>query len=89
MNNDGVEVIVDSYGNKHWYLNGKRHRTDGPAVEQADGYKAWYLNGKPHRTDGPAVEGANGYKVWYLNGEEIDEFIFWFTTLERQAAHEQ
>ena len=38
-----------------WYLNGELHRTDGPAVEYANGNKYWYLNGKFHRTDGPAL----------------------------------
>ncbi len=33
-------------GSKDWYLNDKRHRVDGPAVEYADGSKSWYLNGK-------------------------------------------
>jgi len=48
---------------------GQRHRTDGPAVESANGYREWYVNGKPHRTDGPAVESANGYRAWYVNGK--------------------
>ena len=39
-------VKVDEYGTKSWYLNGKYHREDGPAVESADGSKEWYLNGK-------------------------------------------
>ena len=60
---------VDVYdnGGKDWYLNGKRHREDGPAVEFADGSKSWYLNDKLHREDGPAVEFADGYTAWYLN----------------------
>jgi hypothetical protein len=33
-------------GVKRWYLNGERHREDGPAVEDADGYKEWWLNGE-------------------------------------------
>ena len=37
---------VDTDGAKQWYLNGKLHRTDGPAVEYSDGAKFWYLNGK-------------------------------------------
>jgi len=37
-----VEVSAD--GDKYWYLNGKIHREDGPAVEYADGTKCWYLN---------------------------------------------
>jgi len=39
-------VKVWANGYKAWYLNGKRHREDGPAVEYTNGYKAWYLNGK-------------------------------------------
>jgi hypothetical protein len=27
-------------------LNGQQHRTDGPAVEDADGDKEWWLNGQ-------------------------------------------
>ena len=33
-------------GTKYWYLDNKRHRTDGPAVKLVDGDKYWYLNGK-------------------------------------------
>ena len=35
-----------SDGSKAWYLNGKLHREDGPAVEYSNGTKHWYLNGK-------------------------------------------
>jgi hypothetical protein len=52
-----------------WFLNGKLHRHDGPAVEYANGNKAWFLNSKLHRTDGPAVEYNNGDKSWYLDGK--------------------
>ena len=51
-------VKVWANGTKFWYLNGKPHREDGPAVEYANGDKFWYLNGKRHREDGPAVECA-------------------------------
>jgi len=30
---------------KAWYLNGKRHRIDGPAIEYVDGSKEWWVNG--------------------------------------------
>ena len=60
-------------GSKEWYLHGERHRTDGPAVEQADGSKVWFLNDKLHRTDGPAIEYADGSKAWYLHGELLTE----------------
>jgi hypothetical protein len=39
-------VTVDDYGNKFWYLDGKYHREDGPAVEYTNGTKYWYLDGK-------------------------------------------
>lgn len=39
-----------------WYVTGKLHRTDGPAVEYKDIGKEWWVDGKLHRTDGPAVE---------------------------------
>ena len=35
---------VDGWGTKRWFLNGKFHREDGPAVEYADGDKQWYLH---------------------------------------------
>ena len=39
-----IEYTVRVYddGDKWWYLNGKRHREDGPAFEGADGEKWWY-----------------------------------------------
>ena len=63
------ELKIDKYGNKRWYLNGKLHRIDGPAIEYPNGYKVWYLNDKLHRIDGPAIELKNGDKYWYLNNE--------------------
>jgi hypothetical protein len=66
-----IEYTVKVYtnGTKSWYLNGKLHREDGPAVEGYNGTKSWHLNGKFHREDGPAVEDSNGYKAWYLNNK--------------------
>ena len=67
------KVNVSPDGTKHWYLNGKLHREDGPAVEYLDVTNRnvatiqWYLNGKRHREDGPAIEYSNGTKQWYLN----------------------
>ena len=41
-----IEYKVKAYtnGDKHWYLNGKLHREDGPAIERSNGDKYWYLN---------------------------------------------
>ena len=54
-------------------MNGKLHRTDGPAIESVNGDKYWYKNDKLHRADGPAIELADGDKYWYLNGVEVSE----------------
>lgn len=62
------ECILE-VGNKYWYLNGKLHRKDGPAIERVDGDKYWYINGKLHRDDGPAIEYADGTKHWYIDGK--------------------
>ena len=62
-------VKVKANGTRIWYLKGRRHREDGPAVEYANGSKEWYLNGKLHREDGPAIEYSGGDKCWYINGK--------------------
>jgi hypothetical protein len=73
-----IEYTVKVYpnGTKYWYLDGKVHREDGPAIEWANGTKFWFLNGKYHREDGPAIEFADGTKFWFLNGEELTEEEF-------------
>jgi hypothetical protein len=76
MNYETYEVRVYANGDKCWYLNGKLHRTDGPAVEYADGTKRWYKNGQRHRTDGPAIEYADGIRYWYLNDQYYTEAEF-------------
>jgi len=76
MSYKGYMVTVNTDGTKEWFLNGKRHREDGPACEYASGNKHWYLNGERHREDGPAIEYASGNKFWYLNGKEYSEKEF-------------
>ena len=45
---NSAEYIIDANGDKYWYINGKFHRTDGPACEYADGAKYWYINGEEY-----------------------------------------
>ena len=76
------KTITDSFGTKRWYLNGKRHREDGPAVIYSNGDTIWYLNGKLHRTNGPAVEFFNNNNInpnieqWWINGKEFTKKEF-------------
>jgi len=69
----GATVEIWADGTQFWRLNGKLHRTDGPAVIWADGSQNWWLNGKKHRTDGPAKIWADGTQHWFLNGEEVTQ----------------
>ena len=63
-----IEYTVKVWDDRtKWFLNGKYHREDGPAITWDDGTKYWYLNGKLHREDGPAVEYADGTTHWYKN----------------------
>jgi antitoxin component YwqK of YwqJK toxin-antitoxin module len=62
-----------------WYLDGKKHRVDGPAVINYDKngqveIESWYLDGKKHREDGPTViwydkNGQVKRESWYLDGK--------------------
>lgn len=56
--------IDGQYGRKEWWLNGKRHRTDGPAVKYNDDRKEWWLNGDRHRFDGPAYQSHIKCEYW-------------------------
>ena len=67
----GKETKVYADGALDWRLNGKRHRTDGPASIYASGSQFWYLHGKIHRTVGPAAIYADGAQLWYLNGKRL------------------
>ena len=54
-----------------WLFNGKRHRTDGPAVIFDHGEKHWYIHGERHRDNGPAILRANRMR-WCLYGQDVD-----------------
>ena len=64
-------IVEYTNSDKVWYLDGERHRVDGPAVEYANCTKYWYLNDKLHRINGPACEWTDGYKLYYINGERV------------------
>lgn len=55
-------------GVKEWYLNGKRHREDGPAIEYPDGSKEWWENGIRIKTEWV----GDGGKLWWEEKEEKD-----------------
>ena len=56
-----VETRLGGY--TMWLLNGKKHRTSGPAVITPSGSQEWHQNGELHREDGPAIEYPNGFSL--------------------------
>jgi hypothetical protein len=52
---DFTGIAEYSNGQKEWFLNGKLHREDGPAVEFHD-TKSWWLNDKHVYDLGPIGE---------------------------------
>jgi hypothetical protein len=87
MSNNKPTCKTYSNGDKEWWLNDKRHREDGPAVERANGTKQWWLNGKVHREDGPAIEWANGTKKWFLNGKATTALEVFKQANDEQRKH--
>jgi hypothetical protein len=78
MDDNQPTMTVDEDGDTVWRLNGKYHRTDGPAIIFANqGYKAWWVHDARHRTDGPAMEWGSGRKEWFLHGIRLsfDEWL--------------
>jgi hypothetical protein len=63
------EIIESKFGYKAWYVDGRRHRTDGPAVIYDNGDEFWYARNQFHRTDGPAVIRHYGEHEWWINGD--------------------
>lgn len=41
---DGLELHCHPGGNKFWWLNDKRHREDGPAIEYSNGEVEYWIN---------------------------------------------
>jgi len=70
-----LQKVIDQKGSIKYFLDGKLHRDDGPALEHQHYhtyYRAWYQHGLHHREGGPAVEKSTSInkwiKLWYRNG---------------------
>lgn len=67
--------MIHPNGRQEWYVDGRLHRSDGPAVIRADGRQEWYVDGQRHRLDGPAVIYADGTQVWYVRGVDLTDAV--------------
>ncbi len=59
-----------TYNRTSYYINGKAHREDGPAIEYQSGYTEWVLDGLYHRLDGPAIKDGD-FQQWWIKSEFI------------------
>ena len=69
-------IAFNTHGAKTWYVNGKPHRDDGPALEidiKSKDIKSdyWFKDGELHRSDGPAWTHSDGSSRYYINGDEV------------------
>ena len=55
-------------GRKEWFINGQRHREDGPAFIW-DAGESWFLHGVNQRNGGPANVYKDGKKEWMVHGQ--------------------
>jgi hypothetical protein len=63
-------AVINVDGTKEWWVEGKRHRVDGPAYIGCGGnHMEWYIDGKRHRKGKPAVMRDDGARQWWVNGE--------------------
>ena len=46
LHNSLGPAYVSDFGLKIWFIDGLRHRLDGPAVERSDSSKEWWVNGQ-------------------------------------------
>lgn len=66
-----TRYTVGGVVSRYWYVHGKRHRLDGPAVEGVK-RREWWVNGQRHREGAPAI--ICGYfsaqTYWYRYGRQ-------------------
>lgn len=59
-------AIEYANGQFEWWVDGIRHRGNGPAVIKPNGQLEWWVEGRRHREDGPALIKAQGGTEWYF-----------------------
>lgn len=64
-----LPAIKRNNGSLEWWVDGKRHREDGPAVINTYGTLEWWVNGERHREGGPAIINDDEYE-WWFNGKK-------------------
>jgi hypothetical protein len=66
--------IINCLGDRYWYLYGKLHRIDGPAIEYSCGYKYWWLYGE-HYTEFDYNKLVSNLPLLYWNQFKLKELL--------------
>lgn len=63
-------IKINEFGFDEYQLNGKTHRTNGPALETYNSW-GWWLYGRLHRYYGPRNSGGD----WNIHGRYIKTWL--------------
>ena len=83
--NEHGPSIIHSSGTKIWFIHGKIHRENGPALMTSLG-EIWYYQGMIHRLNGPAIiNKENNNQSYYIYDIEYskkyyNKIMFWLKT---------
>ena len=77
LHNENGPAVINPNGDCEWWLNGKKHRIDGPAISHdSDNYFEWWVDGKRHNENGPAICFANGNYSWFIDNINYSQSEF-------------
>lgn len=67
----GFDLAVEAPTGRHYLLDGRPHREDGPAYEGRDGTQEWRVDGMLHRDGAPAVIHDDGTEEFWEHGRLV------------------
>ena len=67
----------ETYHGVFYWVDGKLHRTNGPAIAWSNGEQSYWINDKLHRLDGPAVTWDNGEEFYFVDNKEVSKEDFY------------
>ena len=72
---DGPAFVDTNSTFKSWWVNGKRHREDGPAVINEDASVEWWYDDEQYKTAELWAIAVMTYQHKATTAEEIQEFL--------------
>ena len=70
-----MNEIKHTNDDKEWWLNGKRHREDGAAIECIDGGKEWWLNGRHYSAPDDWARATLKHQGKCYNVDAVEVFL--------------